>query len=74
MKVNHSEQVLQFEVTTAQHAAQARRKLDALILGGYEILSIHEREVWDEESGQRRRIRSVRVYGKEVRQNPESQQ
>ncbi len=66
-KVEH---VFQFDVTTSHHAAQARRKLDALIIGGYEIISINERDVWDDQTGRYRRIRSVRVYGANL--NPTS--
>lgn len=69
--MDNVEHILQFDVSTPHHAAQARRKLDALIIGGYEIISIQEQNIWDEETERHRRIRSVSVYGSKIHQTPD---
>jgi len=57
------ETVLTFDVTTPIDAAQARLKISALVIGGYDVVSIEEHEKTDQETGARRRIRRVRLSG-----------
>lgn len=54
---------LTFDVSTPQLALQARRKLSALIIGGWDVVFMDEYDVQDPQTGQYLRIREVVVAG-----------
>ena len=66
--VDCNEHQLTLEITTEAQALQAQRKLDALVIGGWEILEMDVLETTDPDSGQRRRFRVIRVCGGEIQQ------
>jgi len=57
---------LTFDVSTPQLALQARRKISALIIGGWDVISIEEYNLQDRQTGQIVRIREVVVSGEDT--------
>jgi len=65
-------QIIRIEVTTPHQQDQARRKLDALVLGGWDIHAMIAVEHLDTNTGNIRQFRELVVSGKTIKQNTAS--